>query len=181
MTEFVFVIFRVDLPGAINEIDSIGYFGHESFGEAETPVAIFVIGGETDGVAAGIGGIVPGSVVVGGPVDELQVGIGADGVYVEEVGQSELAEAEFQTAAREFFEEGKEAAIVFDFVFAQSKHLVNHGAAQVRGFAQKGIADDIEIGIAGKAETLTEGGSAGFFQIDQKFGGIVEAYAAVEG
>ena len=180
VTQFVFVIFCVDLPGPPNEIDSICDFGHESFGEAESPVAIFVVGGSADGVTAGVGGIIPGAVVVGGPVDELEVSVGADGVYVEEIGQGELAEAEFEAAARKFFEEGEKAALVFDFIFAQGKDFVNHGAAQVRRFAQERVADDIEIGIAGEAEAQAECGSASFFEIDQKFGGIVQANAGVK-
>jgi len=53
--------------------------------------------------------------------------------------------------------------------------------AQVRGFAEERIAHDIEIGIAGEAEAGAESGAAGFFDVDEKFGGIVEAYAGVEG
>ncbi len=113
VAEFVFEIFRVDLPGLPDEIDSVGDFRHESFGEAESPVAVFEVGGEADGVAAGVGGVVPGAVVVGGPVDELEVSVGADGVDVEEIRHAEFAEAEFETAAREFVEEGEESCAGF--------------------------------------------------------------------
>ena len=70
--KFVFEILCVDLPGPPYEIDTIGDFRHEGFGETESPVAVFVVGGEADGVAASVGGIVPGAVVVDGPVDELE-------------------------------------------------------------------------------------------------------------
>ena len=52
---------------------------------------------------------------------------------------------------------------------------------EIGRFAQAGIAHDIEIGVAGEAEAVAESGSAGFFDIDQKFGGVIEAGAGVEG
>ena len=105
VAKFVFEVFRVDLPGPPDEIDAVGDFRHEGFGETESPVAVFVVGGEADGVAARVGGVVPGAVVVGGPVEELEVRVGADGVDVEEIRHAEFAEAEFEAAAREFVEE----------------------------------------------------------------------------
>ena len=168
------------LPGPPDEIDAVGDFRHEGFGETESPVAVFEVGGEADGVAASVGGVVVGAVVVGGPVEELEVSVGADGIDVEEIGHAELAEAEFETAARQFVEERKESALVLDFVFAEREDFVDHGAAEVGRLAQRGIADDVEIGVAGEAETCAERGAAGFFDVDQKFGGVVEAHAGVE-
>ena len=78
VAEFVFVVFGVDLPGPPDQFDSVGDFGHEGFGETESPVAVLEIGGEANGVAAGVGGIVLGAVVVGRPVEELEVRVGAD-------------------------------------------------------------------------------------------------------
>src|SRR5271156_5763999 len=54
------------------------------------------------------------------------------------------------------------------------------GAAQVRGFAQERIADDIKICIAGQSETCAERGSASLFDIDEEFGGVVGAHSGVE-
>jgi len=48
----------------------------------------------------------------------VKVGVRADGVYVEEVGHAELAEADLQTSARQFVEERKIAARAFDLILA---------------------------------------------------------------
>ena len=106
--------------------------------------------------------------------------VGADGVYVEEIGHGELAKAEFKAAARQFFEQREITPLVFDFILAQGKDFVNHGAPEVRRFAQQRIADDVEVRIAGKTETGAECSSASLFDIDQKLGGIVEAHSGVE-
>jgi len=179
--QFVFEVFGVGLPGLPNKVDSVGDFGHESFGEAEAPVAIFEVGGEADRVAAGVSGVVVGAVVVGGPVDELEVSVGADGIEVEKVGHAEFAEAEFEAAARELVEERQEATLVFDFVFAEGEDFVNHGAADIGRLAEKRVADDIEIGVAGQAETEAESGATSFFEVKKKLSGTVETNARVEG
>ena len=67
----------MDLPGAPDEVDSVRDLWHERFSEAEAPVAVFEVGDCSDGIAACVGSIVPGAVVVHGPVRELKVGIGA--------------------------------------------------------------------------------------------------------
>jgi len=77
------------------------------------------------------------------------VRVGADGVDVKEIRHTEFAEAEFETAPREFVEEGEESALVLDFVLAEGEDFVNHGATEVGRFAQQGVADDIEVGVAG--------------------------------
>lgn len=104
MAEFELVVFRVGLPGLPNEIDSIGDLGHKAFAETESPIAIFVVREEADGVAASVGSVIPGAVIVDGPVHELVAGVGADLVDIEEIGHAELAEAEFEAAARKFVE-----------------------------------------------------------------------------
>ena len=180
MTQFVFEILGVDLPGPPDQVDAVGDFRHEGFGETESPVAVFVVGGEADGVAAGVGGVVPGAVVVGGPVEELEVRVGADGIDVEEIRHAELAEADFETAARQFVEQREVAALVLDFVFAERDDGMDHGAAEIGSLAQQGIAHDVEIGIAGEAEAEAERGATCLFDVDQNLGGVVEAHAGVE-
>ena len=77
---FEFDIFGVDVPGLPDQIDAVGDFGHERFDEAKAPVGVVVFDQPAEGVAAGVGGVVPCAVVVGSPVEELEVGIGADRV-----------------------------------------------------------------------------------------------------
>ena len=168
------------LPGLPDQIDAVGDFRHEGFGETESPVAVFVVGGESHGVAARVGGVVPGAVVVGGPVEELEVRIGAHRIDVEEVGHAELAEAEFETAARQFVEEREPGALVLDFIFAEREDLMDHAPAEIGCLAQERVAHDIQIGVAGEAEALSESGATCFFNVHQQFGGVVQAHTGVE-
>src|SRR5579872_147735 len=103
--EFVFDILRMRLPRLPDEVDSVGDFGHEGFAEAKTPALIFKIDDGTNRVATSIGGIVPGAIVVDGPVKKLKMGIAAGRVDIEEVWHAELAKPEFDAAAREFLEQ----------------------------------------------------------------------------
>ena len=57
---------------------------------------------------------------------------------------------------------------------------MNLAAAQIRSFAEQGIAHNVEVGITCQSETLGESGPAGFFNIDQKLGRVVDAHARVE-
>jgi len=56
------------------------------------------------GVAARVGGVVVGAVVVDGPVHELHVAVGAGGVDVEDVGRRHLADAQLEAMARHHLE-----------------------------------------------------------------------------
>ena len=109
---FDFEIFGVDVPGLPDQVDAVGDFGHERFDEADGPVGVVILDEAADGVAASVGGVVPGAVVVDGPVEELEVSVGADGVGVEEVGEAEFAEADFDAAAGKSVEEGEVGAVV---------------------------------------------------------------------
>jgi hypothetical protein len=105
VAKLIFEVFRVRLPGLPHQIDSIRDFGHESFGDAEPPVAVFIVRGDSHGVAASVGGVVVGAVVVDGPVGELEFSVGAHRIDIEEIRHAEFAEADFQTPTRQFFEE----------------------------------------------------------------------------
>ena len=181
MTQLIFKVFRVGLPRLPHQINSVRDLGHEPLGKAEAPVAIFIIGGRADGVAARVGCVVVGAVVVDGPVGELKVGIRANRIDIKKIHHAELSEADFQPAARQFLKERKGIALVFYFVPAQRKYVVNHAPRQIRRFAQERIAHDIEICIARQPKARTEGGSAGFFNVHQNLGGIAEPHAGVQG
>ena len=70
------------------EVDAVGDGGHQGEGVAGGPGVVVVLGDGAVGVAAGVGGVVPGAVVVDGPVQELEVGVGAGAVDIEEVGEA---------------------------------------------------------------------------------------------
>src|ERR1700676_1664418 len=78
VTQFVFEILRVNLPRPPHQVDAIGDFGHQRLGKAKTPIAVFVVDAEADGVTAGVGGVVVSAAIVDGPVGELQMETGAD-------------------------------------------------------------------------------------------------------
>ena len=63
----------------------------------------------------------------------------------------------------------------------RAKTVWIHAAAEVWSFAERRIADDIEIGVSRQAETCAERGAAGFFDVDENFGRVVESNASVEG
>ncbi len=105
MAQFIFPIFRMNLPRPPHQIDSIRDLRHEPLGEAETPVTVLIVRHHAHGVAARIGGVVPCAVVVHRPVVELKMGVGAYRIHVKEIRQAELAETNFQAAARQFVEQ----------------------------------------------------------------------------
>ena len=104
----------------------------------------------------------------------------ADRIDIEKVRHTKFAEAEFEAAARKFFEEREGVALIFDFVVAEREDFVEHCAPEIRSLAKQRIADDIEIGVAGETESEAKGGASGLFKIYQEFGGIVQANAGVE-
>ena len=122
--------------GLAHEVDAVGDFGHESLGEPESPVAVFKVENGAHRISAGIGGIIPGTVVVDSPIDELEVRVGAGGVHVEEVRNTEFADAEFEPAARKFFEKREEVAFVLNFIVAEGEDMVELGAPQIYGLAE---------------------------------------------
>src|SRR5262249_31477436 len=105
MPLFQLVIFGMDLPRLPDKVDAIGDFGYQGFAETESPVVVFVIGCQSDGVVARVGGVIPGVVVVGGPVEELEMRIGADRVDVKEIRHAELAETDLEMVPWKLFEE----------------------------------------------------------------------------
>src|SRR5262249_22592057 len=112
--------------------------------------------------------------------DELEVGIGADGVDVEEIRHAELAEAEFEAVAREFFKERKEAALVLDFVVAEREDFVKQGATEIRRLAERRVADGVEVSVAGEAKALGQGGATSLLDVNEQFGRSVESDPGVE-
>ena len=80
------------------EVDAVGGDGHGGEAIAGGPVFIVVLEDGSVGVATGVGGVVPGSVVVDGPVEELEVAVGANGIDVEVVGEAHLTDVKLEAA-----------------------------------------------------------------------------------
>jgi hypothetical protein len=88
------------------------------------------------------------------PLGELEVRIRACRILVEKLHHAELAKADFQATAREFVKERERVALVFDLVFAQSKHFMDHAPAQVWSFAQQRVAHNVQIGGSGNTRPV---------------------------
>ena len=69
----------------------IGLRGDENARNANCPAGLIELEVESPGVSAGVGGIIPGSLVHQGPIQKLAPGIVAVGVAVEKVVQTEFS------------------------------------------------------------------------------------------
>ena len=106
--------------------------------------------------------------------------VGAHRILIEEIRQAELAKADFQPPPRQLIKQRQGTALVLDLVSAQCEHLVDHAPGQVRLFAEQRIAHNIQIRIASQPQPRAERRAAGFFDIHQKLGGIVQPHAGVQ-
>ena len=64
MAQFEFYIFGVSFMKIPFKINSVRDFGHERFAKPHAPVSIFVISYKSPSVAASIGGIIVGAIVI---------------------------------------------------------------------------------------------------------------------
>ena len=135
-------------------VDAVGDGGHEGDRIARGEVAVIVLDDGGVGVAASVGGIVPRAVVVGRPVHELEMAIGTDSIEVEEVGEAKLANAEFEAALGVLSRQGEWAATGFGELRGEPDGLVKLDTREVGDRPKGRVADDIEIGEAGKAKGL---------------------------
>src|SRR6516164_8017161 len=94
------------LPGLPHQVDSVGYPRHQALGETEPPITIFVVRGDSDRVAARIGGVIVSTVVVDGPIRKLKMGIRTHGILVEEIDHAEFSKADFQAPTGKLLEQG---------------------------------------------------------------------------
>ena len=167
------------------EVDAVGDGGHQRQAVARGPVAIDELGDCAVGVAAGVGRVVPRAVVVGGPVEELEVGVGAAEVEVEEVGQAHLADVELDAALGDSGGKGELGTVGVDEGSAEPEDLMELDLGDVGRGAEVGVADDIEVGEAGETECLGDAASTGGLDVEDDVGGGARAgtelVAEVEG
>ena len=137
--KFEFEVFRAGATQIPVQVGAVRHLGHQGLAEAKRPVAVVIFGDHADGVAAGVGGIVVGAVVVDGPVHELGMTVAATVVEVEEVSHSELARAQFQATDRQAGSQGERSALGSLPFRAERDNLSNHGPRQVGSSVQ--VAD----------------------------------------
>ncbi len=154
------------------EVDAVGDGGHGGDGVTGGEVVVDVLGDEGVGVAAGVGGVVPCAVVVDGPVEELEVGVGAYGVEIEEVGDAHAADPELDATDGERGGEREGGALGFDVGAGEADDLVELVAGHVGDGAKRGVADDVEVGEAGEAEGFGDAAAAGGFFVEDGVEGV---------
>src|SRR5208337_833758 len=124
--EFELNVFRACPAHVCVKVNAVGNLGHQGFGETDNVifVVIFEEGGESK--SAGVGGVIVGAVVVHAPVHELEIGVGAVGVEVEEVGETHFPKAQFQAASGEFAKQRIGSAVGGDSLSAERNDLMPH-------------------------------------------------------
>ena len=113
------------------EIDAVGYFRHQSFGKTHAPVSILIFNYQAVSIAARVGGVVVGAVVVDGPVRELEMAVAADRVDVEEVRHAELPRADFNVAYWQFCCERKWTTSGVCLFLTDRDDLMDHQTSHV--------------------------------------------------
>src|SRR5262249_11630323 len=113
------------------EIDAIGDGGHGGEGIARRPGTIVILKDRCGGIATGIGRVGPGAVIVDGPVQELEMAVGADVVDVEVVGQAHLADMQLKATLRYLRGEGEGRAFGFDEFVSEAYGLMDLYAGEV--------------------------------------------------
>jgi hypothetical protein len=132
------------------QVDAVGYGRHQGERIPCGPVDIVVLGDGGVGVAAGVGSIVPGAIVVSCPVHELQVGVGAGIVDVEDVGEAHLPHAQIDASLGDLCRERKGRPRLINELVGEANGLVYLNTRDIWRGAQVGVADDIEIREAGE-------------------------------
>src|SRR5580658_10240637 len=167
--QFKFDVFRSSSTQIRVEVDTIGHLGHQRLSKTNGPTPIVILEHRGESEAARIRCIVVGSVVVYGPVHELKVAVGAIVIKIEEVGQAEFAEAEFQPAFRKLGEERERRPINQDSFVPQGDDLVPHEARYVRCLAEGRISNHIQIGKAGDTKRCANSVATCFLNITDQF------------
>src|SRR3984885_6755064 len=113
------------------DVDSVGDRRHQSQGVARGPVYVVVFGDDGVGVATSVGRVVPRTVVIDGPVEELKMAVAADRVDVKIVGQAHPADVELETTLGHLSCEGELRSCALDELVSESDGLVKLDAGDV--------------------------------------------------
>src|SRR5271157_4992245 len=128
--QFEFDIRGVGIAQVPNQMLSVRNLWQQRLSKAQSPLRALIFEDEPPGVTASVSRVVIPSVLVNGPIHELQMAVAANGVHIEEVSHAELAKAELKPAGRQFRKGRKRSAGVFDPLVTQRKYLVIHQPAE---------------------------------------------------
>ena len=156
MTQFELAVLPVGAAEGPVEVDSVGYDGHGEDAVAKSPFGIDIFDQATDCVAASVGGVIPCAVVVDGPIHELKMAVGSDGIDVEEIGQGHLASAKLDAANRHAGGGGEGAGGLACYFVGETDDLVDLVAGEIWGGAKARVANDIEVCESRETERLAQ-------------------------
>lgn len=176
-----FAVLAVSAAEGPVQVDAIGYDGHSEDAVAKRPGAVVVLGHSPYGVAARVGGVVPGAVVVHGPVHELEVAVGADIVEIEEIRQRHLAQAKFDAADGNAGRQSKEVRLLADDVVREADDLVDLVARGIRIDAEIWIPDHVDVRLPGQPQRLAQSTAAGRFQIEDQVSVVTDGVSCAHG
>ena len=167
------------------EIDAVGDYRHEGQSVTSGEGVVDVLAYRSVSISAGVGGVVPGTVVVYGPVEKLKVGVGANRVDIEKVWQTHASDVEFDAADGQFGGEGEWCAGRVGEFQREADDLVDLITGQVRFGAECGVTDDVQVGESGQSKGFGDTATAGRFHVEDGVGGevrvAVELVAKVDG
>src|SRR5664279_3279879 len=151
-TQFQLDVFGASAGNIGVEVRPIRNLWHQDFCKTQSPIAVLVIEYRSNRVAAGIGGIIPSTVVGDDPVQKLVVAVGAANVEVEEIRESELAKANFQPPHRNLSWKRQGRPLHFHLLLRQRNDLLDHHPRDVGRGSDGRITDNVEVGEASQPQ-----------------------------
>ena len=149
-------------------VDAVGHNWHGEEAVAKAPCAVVILGHAAHGVAARVGRVVPGAVVVHGPVHELQMAVGADGVDVKEIRQRHLADPQLHAALGHASGRSERPGRLLRGLGSQSDDLMNLIARNVWRRAKVWVAHHVQICEPGQSERLAQPAPARALEIENQ-------------
>ena len=178
VVKFQFGAFRTG-PGKVHvEPACVAGFRRQSLADARRPVAVMILAHHRKGVAAAVGRISVGGVVVERPVHELIVAIAADRIDVEKIEQAHLPCIHVETLFRYFRGHLQRPLSGIGFGAAEPERVVDDRSRDIR--ASVGNARQIDVGEGCKAMAAAQVAAIGLLQMKDEIGNRREADARVQ-
>jgi len=181
MAQLELAILAVSAAEGPVEIDAVGDDGHGEDAVSQTPYAVVIFGEAAEGVAARVGGVVPCTVVVHGPVHELKVGVGGDFVGIDEVIRAHFADAKFKAADGNAGGDGVGARVLGGGLGGEADDLMDLVAGGVGNATEGGVAHDVEVGETGEPVCFAEAAAFGGFEVEDEVGCVADGTVGTPG
>ena len=109
-----FRIFRVGTAEVRVQVRTVSDLGHHGLGKAQRPATVIIFDDAAPGVTSRVGSVIVSTVVIHGPVHELEMAVAAHRIEVKEIRQTKLAHAQVQPPYWQSLSE-RERTLVADF------------------------------------------------------------------